>query len=145
MTDRAESVLAAVATAVTGLSTTGARVVRGRVYPADTAPALSVDMGAEQPESPPNVAFQDELLDVEITAFVQPASGTSVDTMLNQIRSEVYAAILADRTLGESFVINTVWQGRTAAQRSGTGSAPAAEQTMMFRVWYRHSYTSTEA
>lgn len=142
MTHRAESILAAVTTQVTGLATTGSNVVRGRVYPTGAAAALSVDMGDESPPAALNMQFQDALLTVEITAHVKTASG-GLDTALNQIAAEVYAAIFDDRTLGLAYVIDTRWQGRDRPERDQL-EKPAAEQTLRIVVHYRHSATSTE-
>lgn len=143
MTDRAESVLVAFTTAVTGLTQTGARVVRGRVYPVDVVPALTVNMGGEQPVNQPNTTYQDEYLDVEVMAYVK--DNASVDGALNKIRAEVYAAILADYTLGLEYVLDTQWMGRDAPNRSGEMENKSARQTMNFRVHYRHSYLSSES
>lgn len=143
MTDRAESIVVAFNTLVTGLPQTQGRVERGRVYPVDVLPALTINMGAEQIVDDPNIAFQDEYLDVEVTASVKDNSG--VDTALNQIRAEVYAAVMSNRTLGLSYVLDTRWLGRDTPDRSGELEQKSARQTMIFRVHYRHSYTSTES
>ncbi len=143
MTDRAESILVAFTTAVTGLTQTGANVVRGRVYPVDALPALTVNMGSEEPTTDPNISHQNEFLEIEVTAYVKDNAG--VDTALNKIRAEVYAAVMADHTLGLGYVENTTWEGRDAPGRSGGMEVKAAWQTMIFRVHYQHSYTSTES
>lgn len=142
MTDRAESVLAAFTTAVTGLTTTGARVVRGRVYPVDIVPALTVNMGAEQTVNDGNTTYQDEYLDIEVQVYVK--DNTSVDGALNQIRAEVYKAVLADYKLGLAYVLDTQWMGRDAPSRSGEMENKSARQTLNFRVNYRHSYLDAE-
>ncbi len=141
--NRAESILAAITTKVTGLTQTGSNVVRGRVYPVPALPALTVNMGAEQAVGEPNMAYQDEFLDIDITAYAQ--DNTGVDTALNQIVAEVYAAMLADRTQGLAYVHDTSWRGRSAPDRTGDLEKKTAQQTMVFRIHYRHSYTSMES
>lgn len=142
MTDRAETIMDAIKTAVTGLGTTTNKVVRGRAWAAQDTPALSVDMGSESPGDY-NVAFQDEVLTVEIAAQVKGAEGTT-DTTLNQIRAEVYAAVMAAPQLGLPFVINTVWRGRSRPLHD-EGEKDLVEQVFRFDVHYRHSVTSTES
>lgn len=146
MTDRAEEVLAAIKTAVTNLTTTSLRVVRGRTYPADLddGAALSVNMGGETPVEASNMQFQDELLTVEITAHVRAKESAGVDTALNQIRAEVYAAVMASRQLGKGWVHDTRWAGRSAPQRDDGAQQPTVSQTFNFVVHYRHGYTTTE-
>lgn len=143
MTHRAESILAAVKTAVTNLTTTGTRVVRGRVFAVGTLPALSVDMGSELPVDESNMAFQDELLEVAITSYVKGTQGTT-DTEHNTIAAEVYAALMADRTLGLGYVHTTRWLGRLAPRRDNAEQA-VSQQEMRIEVHYRHSHTSAEA
>lgn len=144
MTARAETILETVKTLVTGLPTTGDDIVRGQVYPEDKDSFLAVNMGEEQPVGEPDMSTQDEYLDVEITAGVRDNSG--VDTALNSIYAEVYAAIFADHQLGlGTYVLTTIWMGRSAPQRTDALQKKTAIQTMLFRVHYRHSYTSAEA
>lgn len=143
MTHRAESILAAVTTTVTGLTTTGAHVSRGRAYPTDQDAALTVNMGADTPVGSPNMAFQDMDLDVEIIAHCKTADG-ALDTTLNAIAAEVYAAMLADLTQGLGYVLDTRYAGREAPFRDRE-EKPVASQVSRYVIRYRHSYTSTES
>lgn len=143
MTARSESIAAAFTTAVTGLTTTATRVVRGRVYPTDVLPALTVNMGEEQIAEQPDMAEQDEFLTIDVTILVKDTA--TLDTALNQIVAEVYAAIMADRTLGLAYVHDTAWMGRGAPDRVADAEKPVAQQTLVFRVHYRHSYSSMES
>lgn len=142
MTHRAESILAAVTTTVTDLTTTGSNVVRGLVYPRDVDYALSVDMGPEIPIKEPNASYQDCYLEVQITAYVKDTGG--VDTALNKIEAEVYAAMMADYTQGLDYVQNTQWMGRESPNREAM-EKKSAIQTTVYRIYYRHSYTSAES
>ncbi len=140
---RAESILSAFTTLVTGLTTTGSRVIRGQAMPVETAPALSVNMGGEEPASPPNVAYQDELLEIIVTAYVKGAHG-GTDTTLNTVAAEVYSAVMATRQLGLAYVHDTRWQGRTAPQREQADQT-VSSQDLRFIVHYRHAFSSTES
>jgi hypothetical protein len=143
MTARAESILDAVVTLVTGLTTTGSRVTRGRTYAVPAEPALAVDMGGEVPAGDPNMAYQDEYLDITVTAYAKGAQGTT-DTTLNQIAAEVYAAVMASRQLGLAYVHDTRWMGRSEPQREPSDQVASAQE-LRFRVHYRHSYASMES
>jgi hypothetical protein len=145
MTHRAESILSAITTTLTDLTTTGEDVARGHVYPFmdEVENALTVSMSGETPFSPPNMAYQDEVLRVEITAHTKAADET-LDTALNVIAAEVYAAMLADQTQGLAYVIDTRWQGRQPPQRD-IAEKPVTTQVLQFDIIYRHSYTSTES
>ena len=117
---------------------------RNQVYAADALPALSVDMDAEQPDATANMSVVDEALTVNITAYVRTTDG-NLDTLLNTIRAEVYQALMADYTLGLSFVQRIEWGGRGQPQRSDGEQQPITQQTLKFIVHYRHSYTDTGA
>lgn len=108
---RAENILAAVVTAVTGLTTTGARVYRGRRYELDVdlSPSLCVYMGPDSPlsdEGDSPMAY----LDSELTVYIEGVakqSTTDVATTLNQMRHEVAVALNTDFTQGLAYVHNT--------------------------------------
>lgn len=140
MTHRAEAILAAITTKVTGLVTTGSNVVRGRVYPNNATAALSVDMGQERIVGEPNVATVDVLLDIDITAHAKSATG-ALDTALNQIHLEVEAALMADVTQGLPYVKNTIWAGRDKPDR-GIAEKNLGEQTITYTIHYRRPRTS---
>lgn len=142
MTHRAESIIEKVVTAVTGLTTTGANVIRGMTASQDINNFLSVDMGAEQAIGDPNVSYQDCYLDVEITAHARLTS--NVDTQLNKIHAEVYAALMATPQLALSYVFDTRWMGRSSVERN-VAQQKLGQQTAVYRVHYRHSYASAES
>jgi len=144
---RAEQVLAAFASAVTGLTTTGANVIRARVYPEQEAdmPALSVFMGADVPPEPGDERDTYPYLDCVLQIIVRlHAQGASVvlDTTLNQIRKEVAVAIMADTSLGLSNVVVDAWEGEAdQPDLSGEGKQRIASQDVTWYVKYRRSYT----
>lgn len=142
----AESILSAIETKLTGLATTGANIVRGRVYPVETTPALSVYMGADSVNGEfgaTNLGFIDRTLEVIIRSHVKVTS--TLDTDLNKIRAEVYAAMVADHTLGLQYVLNAWLEVDNQPSISADSEQPTASQDMVYKVHYRHSYASAEA
>ena len=139
---RAEEILSAVVTALTGLATTGASVERDRVYPAQSCPALSIEQGGEEPiQGRENMQFQDSALEVEVAVYVK---SQSLNTQLNQIKAEVYAALMANRQLGLAYVYDLQWLGDTAPEPNRDSDSPTTKCSMRFAVAYRHSLTSKE-
>jgi len=143
---RAEQIVVAVLAQVTGLTTTGARVHRGRVYALETVPALTLAQGADNPVDTRtgSSTFLDSELDIVITAHVK-SSSTQVDTTLNLIRKEVHAALMDDVTQGLSFVYMTIPKGATEPRLAGDAEKPTAAMDMLFTFRYRHNYTDASA
>ena len=140
---RAELILEAVKSILTGLATTGTNVERDRVFPPDMLPALSLNQGAEDPiPGRENMAFQDSALQVDIVIQIKSSSSSSD---LNQIKAEVYAAMMSDSSLGLGFVYDTQWAGDGPPEPSGDAEINTVRCTMRFGVAYRHSYTSKES
>ncbi len=139
---RAESILAAVTTAVSGLATTGANVLRGYGVQLPGLPGLVVKMGADESIAGFSVSIVARRLEVEIEARVKQAADS--DTVLNQVRAEVYAALMADPRLGLAYVVDTVHQVDAAPDDKDL-TAAVVRQVMTFSVDYRHSYQSAES
>lgn len=140
---RAEEILSAVVAALTGLPTTANRVERDRVYPPDQTPALSVNQGGEEPiQGSTGMQAQDSALEIEIN--IQVKSGTS-SSDLNQIKAEVYAALMSNHKLGINYVHQIQWGGDTKPEPSGEADLKTVSCAMRFAVAYRHSYTSKES
>ena len=141
---RAEAIMAAVETAITGLTTTGARVVRARVRTVENAPALSLEQGADDvnPElsNYPKLARE---LNVKVKAHVK--DNDTADTNLNLIREEVFAAMMADRTLGLAYVVDVDLIGDDEPEFTGDSDQIVGRQQMNFVVKYRHSWTDAGA
>ena len=143
MTHRAELIMAAVLTNVTGLTTTGARVSRGRAYPVETTPALTVESGNDQIVVQ-NLSFIDREMDVLITAHVKTTG--QYDTTLNLIREQVHIALMANRSQGLiSVIIDTMPVGDEAPELTGDADKPTARQRMNWRIKYRHAVTNPGA
>jgi len=144
LTHRAESILSAVVTKVTGLVTTGARVHRGRVYALTAFPALSVYQGEDKVIG----QYSQAKYDCELTVFVEAVVKTSssqVDTVLNTIREEVVEALQADYTQGLTYVLNTIEGDSSAPELSGEGDQPSAALRMEWKFHYRRSRTDPGA
>jgi hypothetical protein len=140
--------MAAVLDAITGLATTGSRVQRGRVYNIEEVPALTLYQGADTPLDADDgqrvISVVDNELLVRVDAHVKTVS-TQIDTQLNLIRKEVYAALAPHNVLGLSFVRQVIWRGADEPELSGEGDQPAARMTMNFGIRYRHSATDASA
>jgi hypothetical protein len=89
----------AVIAKLTGLTTTGNRVYKSRMYPMDDAamPGICVYTTQEKISDDAPVGASKRMLDVYADAYV---SGVSVDDTLDQIDAEVETAMFADYSLG---------------------------------------------
>lgn len=145
MTARAETIMAAVTTAVTGLATTGTNVTRARAWPVNsTLPALDVAQGIN------NVIDDDWALDsigreLNFIITARCKATTNIETILNQISAEVYAALAANRTLGLAYVYDLNLAGDTAPEIEAEQDEPTGSMSMTWTVLYEHSETSLEA
>lgn len=141
MTHKAETILDAVVTAVTGLATTGANVERGRAFAVSAVPSLSVFMGEDQVDHELSIGQYDRILEVIVEAHV--ATIGDVEQDLNQIRAEVLAALRADHTLGGA-AIEIRPEADSRPEIQGETDTPHALQQLLYLVKYRHSTTSAE-
>lgn len=137
---RAENIIAAIVTAVTGLTTTGANVFRGRVYelPETSLPCLCVYLGFDNPRSDGGSSswvYIDSDLTINIEAVVKDSS-VQVDTTLNQIRYEVGQALQDDVTQGLSYVMNTT-EGAAGVSLDGGGDETVGRMRMEWTILYR--------
>lgn len=141
----AEQILDQVVTLVTGLTTTGANVKRGKTYAFESSvnDAITVDQGADITESQDMARFHSKL-NVKLFAYTRTTSETT--TQLNKIRDEIFAALMADRKLGLSgIVIDTTPNGAEDPEESTDGSKPIARMEINYTVWYVHSVTDLGA
>lgn len=140
-----EQILDSVVTALTGLTTTGTNVQRGRVYPVSPSvnAALTVFMGDDSVVS----ILGNEKIEWRLSVLINShARATSdVDQTLNTIRKEVHAALMADYTLGLSFVTDTEPASASEPELSGDGDQPIATQRLEYIVQYRTSRTALDA
>ena len=141
---RAELIMQEVLANITGLTTTGANVERSRVYKIDALPALTLEQGEDAvADESTNMAFIDRLLSIRIVAHAKAVS--DFDQVLNTIREEVYIALMADRTQGLGFVIDTMPMGDDEPEFSADSEKPVGKQVINFAIHYRHSVTNPGA
>ncbi len=145
MDHKAEQIMVAILSLLSdsvALVTTGGRVKRGRVYPNSDAilPALSLYMGADRPADEPNMQHVDRLMQINITAHVKQSADTS-ETAINQIKKEVYIAMLASRSVGlPGFVMDCFWLSDGAPELKDGSNKPVGDCEMTFMVSYRTNY-----
>lgn len=134
---RAEQVVTALVTQITGLPTTTKNVFRGRVYPIakEEMPGLLVYSTKDELVSQ-MLTLGDFTLTVVIEAHCRDAV-TGIETILNKIRKEVTVAIRALPTLGLSFVFDSV--AKTETLELTDGDVPGGIVRMEWEVLYRRS------
>jgi len=120
----------AVATAVTGLSTTGSRVYQSRVYPLDTSslPCLLVTSDGDKSEAiTVHSPYQQErATTIRIEGLAKAVS--NIDDTLDTISKEVETAIAGSST---AIVKGMIYQG-AQIDYDGSGEQPIGKVTMIF-------------
>ena len=92
-----QSIREAVATAVTGLASTGSRVFQSRMRPQETLPCLLVNAGDEEVQTDVG-NIQTRVLEISIVGVAKAAA--NLDDALDTISAEVEVAVQAAGTLG---------------------------------------------
>lgn len=143
---RAESVMAAVVTKVTGLTTTGANVYRGKSTPIAEGVnnALRVYMGEDTMLG----EYSHSLMDWELTVYVESFARSptaQIDTQLNLIREQVTIALQADYTQGLGYVITTTEGDADEPELSAEGAQAMGTQRLTWKIHYRRSRTNPGA
>lgn len=129
-------------TNVTGLTTTGNRVYRSRVYPlnADTMPALLVYATSEDSEidvmGSPGVL--NRIANISIEGYVRNI--TIYDNLIDDICKEVETAMAGDQTING--LAKNSFLSSTEIEYNGDGDQPIGVVTMNYVVQYR---TATNA
>lgn len=148
MAHNEQEILDAIETAVTGLATTGSNVYVTRVYalPRDVDQAITIRMG---PSVPPdggyeNQAFVDRLFIVYTRVHVRAAEA-ELDNQALKIEREIISAIMADITLGLSFVYDTYFSGRSEPEIDDEAEKPTLAVDIEWSVQHRHSLTDPGA
>ena len=122
---RAEQIMTALLAKLQPLATTGYSVHRARVYAltSDQVPGISLFMGPDEPVDDTIQTWSqiDSQLTVYIDAHVRDAN--TAETDINRIRKEVVLAIMADYSLGLSFVLDAVEGPASEPERSGEAEA----------------------
>lgn len=138
---RAEQVMVAVSTRLEALSALSISAVRGRTVPdsGTTLPQLNIYQGTEIPvEGAVTSAFLDRELAVHVDVYANAASDP-LDTVMNDLRKEVYAALMIDDNLGLPFVQKFTWKQDAAPEDLGAVVPGMGRLAMTFAARYRHS------
>lgn len=140
MTHRAETIMQAVVTTLTGLTTTGARVYRGRTYPIPVADAnaLAVFQGSDEIQDGSMFHRVRSLLTVNIDAVAREATA-QIDETLNAIRREMAAAIGASTNLGLAFEVGALEMQAEQPEISDDGDRPMGRMRIVLNVNYMRS------
>ena len=126
----------AIATAVTGLSSTGARVFQSRVYPLETTdlPGLLIYTGNEivAVTTIHGPAVLDRTLTIRVVGVVRTTA--DLDDALDQIAKEVEVAVagMSLAGLAESIALTEIQE----PELTGTSEQPTGQITMSFEVNY---------
>ena len=144
---RAEQVMDAFTTLVTGLATTGSNVVRDRPYDVEGSvnEALSVYQGPDNPADESPWPYIDSELTIYTDIHVRGASTTPISQTLNLIRKEMVLAIMADYTLALAGIVHEIEEGIAGAPDIEPGEKPIATQRVEWKAKYRRSITDPSA
>jgi hypothetical protein len=125
-------------TAVTGLTTTGARVYSNRVYPsgADAIPGLTVRTESDALTDQQTIGDREQReLTLIVEARCKPASGGGdVDDVLDTICEEVETALMEDRSLGNR--VRWMELQRTQFAFAGDLERPTGVASMVWTMRY---------
>jgi hypothetical protein len=133
----------AVATVLANLTTSGARVYKGHVYPsgASCLPGLNITTPKDHrsDDYSGNRKMQVRMLTVAVELRAKPPVGTTVQDQLDTMCSEVETAIMADTTLGG--LVHWIEPLDEDAGLTGTLERPAGLLTMTFEAQYTADWT----
>ena len=148
MTHRAEQIIAAVVTNVTGLTTTTTNVNRGRSTPQDAASVdwLDVYMGSDDPIDDDDQAWG--FTDSELTIYIDincKNNSAQIDTQLNLIRSEITVALWQDYQQGlPNIVIDMKRPSFDKPEINGESGKITATMRSTWVFKYRSSQTNPD-
>ncbi len=142
---RAEQILDKLLTLLTGLTTTAARVYRGRqdVLTSAQVPALLIYAESDVVVDKLGNDVRDCVLTVTVEGIVQ-ANATQTDQLLNLIRKEAAVALQADQTLGLAWV-HDIDEGNAVYALGGEGELKSGSIKTTWGIMYRRSRTDPSA
>ena len=133
-----------IVTACTGLTTTGSRVYRSRVYPLDTTnlPGLCIYTRSEDIEvdTLTRPRSHNRNLSIVVEAYVRGTS--NFDNSLDTIATEIEVALTSDVTRGGN--AKDTYLASTEFEFADEGEQPIAFARMTWAVEYRTSETAPE-
>lgn len=137
-----ETVRDAFVTALTGLTTTGARVYPSRVYPSGDIhlPGLSIYTQEESLDEDTEVMGTKQFRNLEVVVEARVKLASGADDQLDDIAAEVEAALFADETLGVG-VKDLDYGGTTIELEGEDTSKVVGVATMTFVAFYRIDVT----
>lgn len=138
---KVEQILDAIIPLVTGLTTTGANVKRGRVSPHQDSltAALAVYQG---PDNTTEFNWPSVYSDLSVYIDIHAKdSSEQIDQVLNRIRKEINVAVMAVDRLGLSFVKDVNEEGASEPELSGDGNKPTAVMRVTYKIEYNRSVT----
>ncbi|SRR6266511_4292585 len=130
----AEQIVQAAVIALTGLTTTGARIYDSRVYPLQSVelPCLLVDMGDEESTTDENWGFSRTLQrNLQLLVVAKVEQNTNYRTIINTIRKEVEIALASGLT-GAKWVQPV----SCVIELSGEAEKPVATAILTFAAPY---------
>lgn len=144
MTHRAQQIVDAAAAILAASSTLEAAVYTHRRHPLSDPdqelPAVIVDYGADVPAGElgvTNVAFIDSLLELTVRIVVKGDTEADVLAAMLDRRVAQHVALMADRSLGLGFVIDTRYGGASEPVLDVSLERPAGELACRWLVHYR--------
>lgn len=142
MAHRADAIVDAIVAAITAqVGPSGAKVYAHRrltlLADQDELPAISVDFGEDNPAQELTGAYFDSLLSCQITAVAAAREEADLKTELLDLRRQIAIALMADRTLGLAFVVNTHYGGTEAPQIDASVDPIVGELVSVWNVYYR--------
>ena len=146
MTHRAQQIVDAVVTTLTTALAGTAAVYVGRRHTLSEAEqelaAVIVDYGADEPLGEfgaTNVAFLDSLLEVNARIAVKTTDEKDALEQLLARRRDIHVALMADRSIGLAFVLDTRPAGAAAPDLDVASDATIGTLVTRWLVHYRTS------
>lgn len=144
MSHRAEQVIDAVVAALSASSTLASDVYRDRVLSLNEdeqeLPAVSVTLGDDAPidgDGASNLAYFDSLIEVVVRIVLRADDEQAAISALLDRRRSVHVALMADRSLGLGFVIDTRYGGASAPELQSGADRLAALMDVRWTIHYR--------
>lgn len=125
---------------------TRARVIdfgRAHQIREDELPAISIELGAEAPTDPDGQAatsYIDAFASLYVDIYESVADGEALRT-IEHVRAEVHRALMADETLGLSFVHQIHYQGAEDPITDPDGGDIFYSRRMIWAVEFRFART----
>lgn len=140
---KSEQIMAAAFTALDAVATfTTFRAPLETIELADF-PAVALYMGEDDPRGEDgfdNIGFYEGVMVLNCDCYVEKGT-TNIESALNAVRKAAHIAIMADSTLGLSFVLDTKPIGADEPELSVDGERIVATMRVKFQVEYRANAT----